>query len=459
MRRISILLLVLFTCLTAATAWAGSRIVYVPPPTGTDDTANLQSALDECVGQGQGCTVQLAAGTYLTSQLVTYNFHGTFTGTGQNKTIVEALPNLLVNLPDVLNGVCQPNTTDCRWPDLIIFVDGEITISDMTIRITAVPSTQPWLIFGSPVEGFIDVVRVMGQHRTNASVQSVTMEGALDNSPNSLSGFTVYNAMLYAGELPRSRTPFDYYFLSGTFSVSNSTFKTMYDGPAMDGFMKDSHIVIGGSPSAGNVFATDVPVPLFLCIIENSVVEISHNVGAGVFSSFLLTPWIPSIFAPSKPSVFLIHDNNFQPSGPLAGGIFLQDDPNNPEISALILDNIIEAQDIGSDGIGAYATKGTTIVNNKISGSGTDAIGIWDGAYTAVLHNDVTGFTATSLAQIVLDPATSHSTVVCKTPSDTVMDLGANNKVIDCQETAGSNAMASKIGPWLKVLKKKPFVH
>jgi len=32
MKRISILLFILFTCLTAATAWAGSHIVYVPPP-------------------------------------------------------------------------------------------------------------------------------------------------------------------------------------------------------------------------------------------------------------------------------------------------------------------------------------------------------------------------------------------------------------------------------------------
>lgn len=53
MKRFSILLLILCTCLTAATAWAGSHIVYVPPPNGTDDTSNIQAALDTCVACGK----------------------------------------------------------------------------------------------------------------------------------------------------------------------------------------------------------------------------------------------------------------------------------------------------------------------------------------------------------------------------------------------------------------------
>ena len=65
------------------TAWAGGRVVNVPPPNGVNDTANLQAALDTCVAYGRDCTVQLAAGNYLTSQLVAYNFHGIFKGKGK----------------------------------------------------------------------------------------------------------------------------------------------------------------------------------------------------------------------------------------------------------------------------------------------------------------------------------------------------------------------------------------
>ena len=408
-------------------------------PNGRDDTANLQCAFDHAVTV-PGSTVLLAAGTYLTSQLVTYNFYGTFKGMGQQQTTVEALPNLPVNFPDVVNGLCQPNTTDCRWPDLIVFVDGDISITDMTIKVSAVPSTQPWQIFGSTWTALIDVVRVMGQHPTNAHVERVAMEGMPDNDATSASGFNVLNAMLYAGELPKSRTPFDYYFLSGTFSVSNSSFKSMFDGPAMDGFMRNSQITFGGSPAGANTF-NNVPVPLWLCNIETSLVEISYNVGGGTYGGLLVVPWLPA-FVPSGPSLFLIHNNDFQPAGPYASGITLQDDPNHQVISALISDNTIEAQDIGYDAIAAYYTNGTTVVNNKISGAGADGIGIWDGTYASVLGNDVTKFTLNSdsgLAQIVLDGSlqgladTSNSTVICKTPEDTVLNLGTNNRVIGCR--------------------------
>ena len=69
--------------LLPVTVWAGGHVVNVPPPNGANDTSNLQAALDTCVAYGKDCTVQLAAGKYLTSQLVAYNFHGTFKGKGK----------------------------------------------------------------------------------------------------------------------------------------------------------------------------------------------------------------------------------------------------------------------------------------------------------------------------------------------------------------------------------------
>src|SRR5215472_2251161 len=97
-RIISFLLLVLAASTSAV---AGQFIVYVPPPNGTDDTANIQAALDTCVTYGKNCTVQFAAGTYLTRQLVAYNFRGTFKGLGTSATIIQAIYPLAVTLPDV----------------------------------------------------------------------------------------------------------------------------------------------------------------------------------------------------------------------------------------------------------------------------------------------------------------------------------------------------------------------
>ena len=82
-------------------ASAGGPTIFVPPPNGVDDTTNIQAALNACLAKRPGCTVQLQAGKYFTKQLVTYNFHGTFKGMGQERTRIEALPNLLVEIEPV----------------------------------------------------------------------------------------------------------------------------------------------------------------------------------------------------------------------------------------------------------------------------------------------------------------------------------------------------------------------
>ena len=377
-----------------------------------------------------------------------------------------ALPNLVVS--GTIPGECKP-APNCSWPSLIIFVDGNISISDMTVTAPNAPATQPYTLLGSTTTVLIDLVRVMGQYPTNATVERIAMSGTPDDTSGF--GFNVVNGVFFAGELPKSLTPFDFYFLSGTFRVSGSSFKTMFDGAAAGFFFKDSHVFIGGSPLTGNVFE-DVLVGVDLESDENSVLDVSHNiVAAGEFASIWAIPWCPtSSFCriPTRPSLYLIHDNSVEPPGAFADGIFLQDDPTNKWIYALVYNNTVKMQTVCCGGISAYWTKGTTIVNNNISGNGVDGIGIWDGTYVAVLRNNVTGFNPnpnSGLAQIMLDgsllglPDTSHSTVVCGTPNDTVVNLGTDNQIIGCQETAISDA--GKMSSQPKLLKKKllTFLH
>ena len=71
-------------------------------PTGTDDTANLQCALDRGTAAGRGATVNLTSGTFHTAQLRAFNFQGTLRGDGMDSTILENLPNLPVAVDWVL---------------------------------------------------------------------------------------------------------------------------------------------------------------------------------------------------------------------------------------------------------------------------------------------------------------------------------------------------------------------
>lgn len=463
-RRLLVAILGLMT-VAPSTAWAVGYTVYVPAPNAVDDTANLQAALDACVAQGRGCTVQLATGNYLTRQLVAYNFRGTFKGTGKNKTIVEALPNLPVTACFDFEN-CEwwpPDTASHIWPDLIIFVDGDIKVSDLTIRATAVPATEPYTMVGWELRALISAIRVMGQSRTTASIERVAIEGMPDDSETGFWGYNLANGIAFVGELPLPRhLPQDFYLFRGTLSVSGSSFRNSASG-VYPGLVKDGRITIGGSPSKGNVFE-NIAAGIDLESIENSLVEVSHNAATGMFASMWAVPWWDRI--PTKPSLFLIHDNKFRPTGPYADGIILLDDPTNKWIYALIYNNTVEAQDIGYGGISVYNTKGTTIWNNTVAGNGADGIGLWGTTYSAVLGNSVRDFTpAPDLAQIVLDADTSHSTVVCRTSSDNAMNLGTSNKLIGCQEV-GSNAEAFKISPGPsrmnaepRILRRRPLAH
>jgi hypothetical protein len=434
--------------MVSAAVLANGTTVRVPPPNGSDDTANIQGALNACVAHGPGCTVQLRAGTYLTRQLVTYNFQGTFTGMGQGETTIEALPALLVTATDpFFNGECAPNTTDCLWPDLIIFVDGDIKVSGFTLNLPAIPATQVWYIAGTPATVINDGIRFMGKNPTNAAVDRVAVKGALDDSPTSCPGYNLCNAVTFAGEFPRSQTPFDYYFLSGTFSLSSSHFSTVQLGTVVDGFLENSRITIGGSASRGNVYENIVVGP-FLTTANNSMEEISYNTSNGTGAPLEIVPWIPFAFVPTEPSTYLIHDNILMTTGSGASGIWVQDGPSSTTVNAFVYDNNIEMQQgVGFSGIGTLLTADTFVANNKIFGSAVAAISIWDGTRAAVLVNDVASFTpnpASGLAQIVLGgdlfglPETNDSLVVCKSPTDTVLNLGAGNKLIRCQSGAAA---------------------
>ena len=421
--------------LLTTSAWAGGHVIHVRPPNGVDDTANLQAALDMAVTSGPGCTVQLAKGKYLTQQLVTYNFHGTFRGEGRDKTTIEALPNLVVNAHDFCVDVKPINGTTNRWPSLITFVDGDIAVSDVAIKVPATngTATTPWPMCGDTYTNLIDVLRFMGQNRTQVTVDRITIEGSPDDSPTS-NGFNAWNGVMFAGEHPR--VPYthdvDYYFLSGSLTVRNSTFRSLFDGVCVDGFIKNAKVTVGGSPGAGNVMEY-VLVGLDMEGAETSLFEISYNRCEGQWNGMWVVPWC--CWTPTQPSYYSIHDNTFITAGPYANGIYLGDDAANPWIRATIYNNTIELKsDFMWAGIGAYNTRGTVIWNNNISGMGADAIRLGGSStFCTVIGNHVDGFFADpsfGLAKIYLGPASSRNLVVCPSPLDTVLDRGTDNKVI-----------------------------
>ncbi|HZD86707.1 MAG TPA: hypothetical protein VE088_01715 [Gaiellaceae bacterium] len=431
----------------ATAASARGAFEAVAPPNGVDDTASLQAGLNSCVGKGPNCVVQLGRGRYLTKQLVTYNFQGTLKGAGTGVTTIEALPELPVFQQDVgVQGECLPNTSTCPWPSLIIFVNGQIRVSDLSIRITASDGTETtgWTAFGTRITTLLDAMRFMGQNPTDVTIDRVSIQGLTDESPSSFGvqfgfpvSFNVVNGIIYAGELPLSSTPFDYSFLSGSLTVRNSSFSTMIDGVSQDGFLTSSHITIGGSAAAGNRFDS-LFVGIDLESSQSSVFDISHNNVSGLYYGMWVVPWQPA-FTPTSLSHYLIHDNTFTATEPGGTGIYLDNEPAD-WIGAGIWNNTVILQQPGSEGIAVYNTRGTQILGNSISTSGTaaDAIGLHLGTTLGtVIRNRLTGFGDAQLGAIFLGPQTSKNIVTCSTTGDTVLDQGTHNLIIGCNGAKG----------------------
>ena len=344
---------------------------------------------------------------------------------------------------------------------MLIFVNGDIHISDFSFYMNAPPgtATTTWQFGTVPYVGLLDGITFMGR-QANVWVDRIHIEG-LPDPTNQYFGFNVVNALHFTGEFPRSSTPWDWYFLSGSFTVRNSSFSTAYVGISQDGFVKSSTVTIGGSPSTGNQLANggggiDIEAS------ENSVIEVSYNQSSGMYAGFWVVPWQPE-FVPTSPSWYSIHDNTFIGTAQYADGFYLYDEVP-PFIQAAVWNNTAEVQATLSEGIGVYNTKGTAVWNNTVKGSdGYDGIGLWSSSQDTVIGNNVTGFTVdpTGYAQIYLDPYTTYDFVLCSNPSNTVLNQGTNNVVIGCQQ---ADPAAKSAGPAdskrsLGLQKGKPWVR
>ncbi len=458
MRRILVLLtagLLAVSLAVPAVAVGAGRTVLVPRPTGGDDTATIQAALDWCVKHGPGCTVELRAGTYHTSQLVTYDFRGTFKGAGKNRTTIEALPKLPVTMPDPAVEWCQPNTHDCTWPGLIIFVDGNIEVSDLALDFPATndsagndTATKPWTLEGNTVTGLGAALDFLGQHRTDASVDRIGVTGRADDATTNPFGFNVQNGVVYDGGLPSG--PTTTYTLSGSFDVRSSSISTMDDGIVVGGgYLKSVHGTIGGSPATGNrinvkYFGIDLEAE------DGSAFDVSYNMVTARHPLDII-PFDYGI-VPSHPSRYLIHDNTFMiPADTYWGttGILLDNGPADPWLQAVIVHNTIKVP--AADGLGIYdvGTTGTGIAGNTITGTlGQGAVVMQGGSHSAVIGNNVSRFgidpdPSWGLAQYYLDPDANHDLVVCSKPGDTARDDGTSNKVIGCTSVAAATLKAA----------------
>jgi hypothetical protein len=214
-----------------------------------DDTANLQCALDVAIARGKPTTVDLAAGTFHTAQLVAHGFAGRLRGAGIGRTTLSKVAGPLRVTPVDFYLAGEPSASN-PWPSLIAFVDGDFSVSDLAIQILDGEPTTGWSIFGSPtIRALAHAVVVVGSS-ARASFERVQVVGAPAPSDPYV-GMSIYNAIFFEGFLP-GLAP-----LSGELDVRGCEFVDVAWGAVVQNVTR-SRISIVGNTASGTLAAVQL---------------------------------------------------------------------------------------------------------------------------------------------------------------------------------------------------------
>ena len=283
------------TCDPAYVTQAGNTITV--QPTGVSDTANLQCAFDAAVSVGTDMTVHLESGIYKTDQIVVTGFQGQFTGEGASSTTITNLPNLYVTPVDVIDN---PPSADNPWPNLISFIGGDFSISHLAVRIQGDKPALPWTVFGidPPLRELAHAIVFLGTE-AHVRVDHVLIEG--EHAANTLFGYNLIQAFFFEGLLKDPENPSTLLPISGSFSVQDSTFRSMDSGAPVYNLNNATVIILN------NEFS-DMNSAVLGEIFPNSSFEFSKNNGDSFFGVYLYN----TTGEQDSGSSFLFNNNNFR---------------------------------------------------------------------------------------------------------------------------------------------------
>ena len=413
-------------------AWASDYLLPVGPPSGGDDTAVLQAALDDCMtNHPTGCTIQLSAGTYKSTQLLAESFHGSLRGVGMDATIIQALPLVEVTAGTVGEGYfdTNPPSRTNRYPFLIIFMAGDIKVSDMTFEVTDYDPVSPWCYSGlgcgqTYLYGFLGVIGTSAK----LVIERVGFQGGPGRLPT---GRNYDNGPFFLGlsiDQP----------LTGTFKVLSSRIRNGEDS-LLVWDVRGAEIIIGGSPSDGNVIEPGALGGAFIDL-EDSVFEYAYNnVAVDPWAGLLV--WQGDLFLPQNPSQFLIQHNTFNVMGSYVDGIWPID--AGPVVGwgktadFVIRDNTIQIAGSEVDpawaGIEALGLDEAIILNNRIVGYSTLGISLEGATNCLVKGNNIQKVDAdlASLGLLSYNIGTAEEPILVPTSDSTVVGFGNKTNVYD----------------------------
>lgn len=415
-----------------------SGTVFTVAPSGNyeDDSYNIQTALNNAVAAGPGCTVKLTAGTFYLKHCIEIDgFDGYIRGAGKNKTVLTTHDKIDASESG------GPNLND-NWGCLIVFRHGYVRMSDMTFKIT---DPEPTINLNDN-DWFQNCLPIL---------ISVTGSAELMPPNTNLNGSSVFNNIDFIGG---AGNVFDYnvgeflwigswgdqYLTGGNQKITGCLFQGAVNSLS-NLFDNNSTWLIGGNGASGNVFK-DGHWPLTIGEFSNSTVEISYNTFENIdWGPIYITQGIFSDPADKSLSTYLIEHNIVEASE--CDGISIIDEPNyegyGKTIDAIVKNNQVEMNSEGFwGGIFGFAADDIIVKSNTVCGKGIAGIysGI-NGDATAkwfMQGNNVQNVTALA-APIWLGEGTSNYTVIGGSNKTNVWDEGTNNILTGVTKIQGND--------------------
>jgi len=412
------------------------EMVFTVYPTGDDDTPNLKQAFDDAIVAGSGSVVQLAEGIYHLNFIEIREFFGTFRGAGKGKTVITTVPDLSVDalLSQSLHTI------------LIVFVGGNVHISDMTIKTPPGPLSTGSI---SGIDGLLGIFARTFQYTSeneyiNAVINHVEFIGNRDNT----------NKGIHAGyDILDNRTDVRWPLSFMDISITNCSFDNFINFGALVELVKGGKIV-AGTKQNGNIFRNNSTLGWstggslgFWCNVNVDItvegntffVPPGTRYGIELFSSPI--PRYLEQVAQTKGTVCNIEQNEFYNSGGF-GGMIINDRrryfyPEDLPLVVQVKNNRFNLSNDANSGITCNNTYGMIIRNNRFDGNGQYGVRIWgDSPYPynengLMLGNNFSN-TSFSVASVLFEARTKNWTIVGGNLGESVWDktLGAGNHII-----------------------------
>ena len=404
--------------------------IFTVSPSGNyeDDSYNIQTALNNAVASGPGCTVQLTAGIfYLKYKIEIDGFDGFFKGAGKQITIMTTHDQIDYYADPYGDNFC-----------LITFRHGYVRMSDLTFNIT---EPEPCI---TEFENALPTIIMVSGSRSETPPEGDQCGSSIFNNIEFIcnaGNFFGYNVagFLYIGA---DRTEF---IIGGNQKITKCLFQGSVNSLTNWGD-NDATWLIGGNGANGNIFS-NAYWPLTLGECNNSSFEVSFNnfedfKWGGVF----ITQGYFTDASSKTVSTFLIQQNQISTEEE-CDGISILDYTNysgfGKSIDAIIKSNQISMNAEGYwGGIYGVAADDIIIKNNNIWGNGMSAIygGIWGDETTNwfMQGNNVQNVDALA-APIWLGEATSYCTVIGGSNKTNVFDQGTNNILTGVTKIQGND--------------------